>query len=138
MNKTYRDLMQYNTFEERLEYLRLYSEVGDVTFGYDRYMNQAFYKSTEWKQVRNYVILRDNGCDLGIKDRILYDDVLVHHINPVTRDDFKHSSSKLLDPDNLITVSLATHNYIHYGVQPLDKPIRFVTRTKDDTTLWKK
>lgn len=113
--KTYSELITIPTFEERFEYLKLDGQVGVETFGFNRYLNQAFYKSDEWLSIRDYVITRDNGCDLGVEGYEIYGRILIHHINPITKDDIVHRSKSLLDPENLITTVKRTHDAIHYG-----------------------
>lgn len=135
--KTYSELIELPTFKERFEYLKLNGRVGEDTFGYDRYLNQIFYKSKEWLSIRNYVITRDNGCDLGVPGReILGDKILIHHINPITKEDILNRSEKLLDPENLITTVKNTHDAIHYGSSDLlyEEPIE---RSKNDTCPWR-
>lgn len=134
--RTYSDLIQLPTFEERFRYLQLNSSVGKETFGFDRYLNQNFYRSAEWKRIRDKVIIRDNGCDLGIEDRLIYGRVIIHHMNPVTDRDIVDLTSFLLNPEYLICVSHNTHNAIHYGNEDLlmKGP---VIRTKNDTCPWK-
>lgn len=133
--RTYSELRRFDTFEERYEYLRLGGGVGESTFGFDRYINQAFYRSALWKQVRNQVIVRDNGCDLGILDRPINGGLLVHHINPMSVDDLIHHEEWVLNPEYLITTTHDTHNAIHYGDQSLlKKP--FTPRQMGDTKLW--
>ena len=134
--RTYSDLIQLPTFEERFRYLQLNSSVGKETFGFDRYLNQNFYRSAEWKRIRDKVIIRDNGCDLGIEDRLIYGRVIIHHMNPVTDKDVVDLTSFLLNPEYLICVSHNTHNAIHYGNEDLlmKGP---VIRTKNDTCPWK-
>ena len=134
--RTYSDLIQLPTFEERFRYLQLNSSVGKETFGFDRYLNQNFYRSVEWKRIRDKVIIRDNGCDLGIEDRLIYGRVIIHHMNPVTDRDIVDLTSFLLNPEYLICVSHNTHNAIHYGNEDLlmKGP---VIRTKNDTCPWK-
>jgi hypothetical protein len=133
--RTYSELRRFDTFEERYEYLRLGGGVGESTFGFDRYINQAFYRSTLWKQVRNQVIVRDNGCDLGILDYPINGSLLVHHINPMSVDDLIHHEEWVLNPEYLITTTHDTHNAIHYGDQSLlKKP--FTPRQMGDTKLW--
>lgn len=134
-SRTYSELSLLETFEERFRYLALKGTVGDATFGFDRYMNQQFYRSAEWRHIRNRVIVRDNGCDLGIEGHEIYTGLYIHHMNPMTVDDIKHSESRILDPDNLITTCHRTHNAIHYGderllIQP------YVERRPGDTKLW--
>jgi len=133
--RTYSELRRFDTFEERYEYLRLGGGVGESTFGFDRYINQAFYRSSLWKQVRNQVIVRDNGCDLGILDYPINGSLLVHHINPMSIDDLIHHEEWVLNPEYLITTTHDTHNAIHYGDQSLlKKP--FTPRQMGDTKLW--
>lgn len=133
-NKRYSDLIYLETFEERFDYLKLGGEVGESTFGHGRFMNQGFYKSTEWLKVRRDVILRDGGCDLGTPGLYIYGDLLVHHINPLTPEDFERGSMKLLSMENLITTTPDTHNAIHFGGEPPRK--EFVERRPGDTKLW--
>lgn len=138
MIKSYTELSRLQTFEERFEYLRLYGRVGKDTFGFDRIFNQMFYRSNEWKQVRNYVITRDNGCDLGVEGYEIYGQrIIIHHINPITLEDIENHSDILLDPENLITTIHSTHNAIHYGDENLivREPIE---RTRNDTCPWKR
>lgn len=134
--KRYSELIRLSSFEERYEYLRLNGQVGIDTFGFDRYMNQNFYKSKEWKHIRDYVIVRDNGCDLGIDGRDIFGRILIHHMNPISQDDITYSTDYLLDPEFLICVSHNTHNAIHYGDSNLliKEPIQ---RTKNDTCPWR-
>lgn len=134
--KTYSELIALPTFEERYEYLRLNGRVGQDTFGFDRYLNQNFYRSAEWRRIRDRVIVRDNGCDLAIDDRIIYGKILIHHMNPITDKDLFNLSDILLDPEYLICVSHNTHNAIHYGdgERLVKDPI---VRTKNDTCPWK-
>lgn len=134
--KTYSQLITLPTFIERYKYLKLEGVVGDETFGFDRYLNQIFYKSIEWKSVRDHVIVRDNGCDLGIEDRIIGERILVHHMNPIRVEDIKIRSEFLLNPEYLICVSKNTHNAIHYGDSELliTEPIE---RSKNDTCPWR-
>ena len=134
--KTYSELITIPTFEERFEYLRLNGKVGEESFGFDRYMNQSFYRSPEWKRVRDFVITRDYGCDLGVDGREIYGRILIHHMNPISQDDILHSSDFLLDPEYLITVSHETHNAIHYGDASLLSRAP-VERTKNDTCPWR-
>lgn len=134
--RTYDELITYPTFEERYNFLRLVGKVGEETFGYDRYINQMFYRSKEWKRIRDIVILRDNGCDLGVEGYDIHDKVLIHHMNPITADDIKYTSEYLMDPCYLITVSFNTHQAIHYGTQfnLITNPIE---RRPNDTSPWK-
>lgn len=134
--KSYHELRHLKTFEERFEYLSLKGLVGVDTFGFDRVFNQQFYRSLEWRRVRDEVILRDNACDLGIEGYDIHGRVLVHHIIPITMDDIRNQSDLLLSPDNLITVTHTTHNAIHYGdASLLLKPL-LNERKPGDTKLW--
>ena len=136
--RTYSELSKLKTFRERYEYLKLDGTVGEETFGFDRYINQMFYKSEEWKRIRNYVITRDNGCDLGIQDRKIVDSViLVHHMNPITKEDIINKNEIILDPEYLITTIKPTHNAIHYGDESLLNE-DLVIRSKNDTCPWKR
>jgi hypothetical protein len=133
--RTYRELRRLETFEERFEYLSLKGEVGQATFGFDRWINQQFYRSAQWKRVRSQVILRDNGCDLGVPGYDIRAQLVVHHMNPVTVEDVEVGRSWILDPDFLITTTHRTHNAIHYGDDSLlVKPP--VERRAGDTKLW--
>ncbi len=135
--KSYEDLIRLSTYDERLEYLRIFGTVGKDTFGFDRYLNQRFYRSNEWKHLRKQIFLRDNGCDLGLEGYDILDpgSVIIHHINPLSIDDFKDSTDLLFDPNNLITVSRWTHNLIHYGDSE-HIPVAY-TRSPNDTCPWK-
>lgn len=140
--KTYSDLLKIPDFEGRREYLRLHGSVGRETFGYDRYLNQYFYQKTaEWKKVRDYCILRDKACDLAHPDHEIFPMgrrkvILVHHMNPITKDDILEHSDQIIDPEFLITTSLDTHNYIHYGLDPKRPPI-VTERTPNDMIPWR-
>lgn len=135
MTRTYSELAHIFTFEERYEYLRLRGEVGSATFGYDRWINQGFYQSREWRQMRQHVIARDLGCDLGIEGYDIHVNLLVHHMNPLTADDIAHGDESIIDPEFLITTTQRTHNAIHYGDErQLRKP--FKPRLPGDTALW--
>lgn len=137
MIRTYSDLQEYETFEERFAYLSLDGSVGQDTFGFDRYINQMFYTSSEWKRIRQHVILRDGGCDLGIPDREIRATLLVHHINPMRKEDLIHGAEWVLDPEYLITTMHSTHNAIHFGSADL-LPKPFIERVPGDTRLWGK
>lgn len=134
--RTYTELSKLETFEDRYKYLRLGGNVGEETFGFDRFLNQTFYKSPEWKKVRDYVILRDNGCDLGIPGREIHGKVLIHHMNPIGAKDILNRTEYLLDPEYLITTVHDTHNAIHYGDESL-LPQEPIVRTKNDTCPWR-
>jgi hypothetical protein len=133
--RTYSELRRLETFEERYFYLRLQGVLGESTFGFDRWINQHFYKSREWKSVRERVIVRDNGCDLGIPGFEIYSGLLVHHMNPISLEDIEHGADWILDSNYLITTSLRTHNAIHYGDESL-LPRGPVERKSGDTKLW--
>lgn len=134
--KRYSELILLPTFEERYKYLQLNGIIGDETFGFDRYINQMFYRSQEWKQIRDYVIVRDNGCDLGVEGHEIRGKILIHHMNPIGIKDIQQVNKFLLDPEYLITTMLSTHNAIHYGDESLlvTDPIE---RSKNDTCPWK-
>lgn len=133
--RTYSELITFDTFKDRFNYLKLGGAVGQDTFGFDRYLNQAFYKSKEWKGIRNQIILRDNSCDLGIPERDIYDRVYVHHMNPISVGDLENEDY-LMNPEFLICTTKQTHNAIHYG--NLDSTIQIPKeRTKGDTCPWK-
>lgn len=134
--RRYSELCELKTFEERYEYLKLNGVVGSETFGFDRFLNQKFYKSPEWKKVRDQVIIRDNGCDLGMEGHDIYKKVIIHHMNPILQKDIEYATEYLLDPEYLICVSHETHNAIHYGDenQLVKGP---VIRTPNDTCPWK-
>lgn len=135
MNRSYSDLRKLDTFDERFEYLKLSGGVGRATFGFDRYINQTFYASREWENVRRHVILRDSGCDLGILGYEIHYQPLIHHMNPMTVDDLIHKESWVIDPEFLITTTQITHNNIHFGAKNLYP--RVVTERKpSDTKLW--
>lgn len=133
--RSYSDLRRYRSFEERFEYLKLEGGVGQATFGFDRYLNQKFYTSREWQDARQYVILRDEGCDLGIPGYEIHIGPIIHHMNPMNIDDIKHQEDWILDPEFLITTTHSTHNAIHYGVSNL-VPKVVTNRTPNDTKLW--
>ena len=135
--KTYSELITIPTFEERYRYLRLGGKVGSETFGFDRWLNQTFYKDPEWLAVRNSVIIRDNGCDLGIPGREIHSRILVHHMNPITKEDIIHRSKFLLDPEYLICTIKNTHDAIHYGDESL-LILDPVSRTRNDTCPWRR
>jgi hypothetical protein len=133
--RTYHELSQIETFEERFDYLKLKEALGRKTFGFDRWINQRFYKSREWRRAKNYVITRDDGCDLGIPGFEIYSGLLVHHMNPMSVEDIKQNKEWIFDPNFLITTSHQTHNAIHYGDESL-LPRGPIERRSGDTTLW--
>jgi len=133
--RTYSEMSQYSSFESRFNYLKIGGHVGHSTFGHQRHLNQVFYLSREWKDVRNEVILRDMGRDLGILGREIHRGILVHHMNPVSPEEILHRDPSILDPEFLVTVSDRTHNAIHYGdISLLDRGYK--PRTPNDTILW--
>lgn len=133
--RSYSELRSLNTFEDRFEYLKLGGGVGRATFGFDRYINQQFYASREWADVRNFVVVRDNGCDLGIPGYEIHVNALIHHMNPMGVEDILHKEDWILDPEFLITTTQHTHNGIHYGKENL-YPKVVTQRTPGDTRLW--
>lgn len=134
--RTYSELRTFETFEERYDYLRLLGEVGEATFGSERYLNQTFYRSAEWKRIRNHVIARDNGCDLGIPGREIHDKIIIHHMNPMQAADLIHGNADILEPEFLISVTHNTHNAIHYGDRT--KLVRaYSPRMPGDTVPWR-
>lgn len=135
MIRTYSDLRRLETLEDRYHYLKLNGAVGKDTFGFDRYLNQDFYRSVLWRRARDYVIARDLGCDLGVDGYEIHDGIYVHHMNPMTPDDIKHSNLDILDPEFLISVTLRTHNAIHYGNENQLRK-EYVPRRPGDTKLW--
>lgn len=134
---TYSELIKIPTFKDRFEYLKLTGEVGNDTFGFDRYLNQTFYKSTIWRKIRNQVIVRDNGCDMAHPDYPIAGKIVIHHLNPVDQDDVIYQRDILLNPEFLVCVSLITHNAIHYGSQEL-LPSDPIERKPNDTCPWRK
>lgn len=134
--RTYSELVTLKTFEERFKYLQLNGVVGEQTFGFDRYINQIFYQSREWKSIRNQVILRDNGCDLGVEGYEIVGKILIHHMNPITAKDIERRSDILMNPEYLISTVHNTHNAIHYGDEGLlvKAPIE---RKPNDTCPWR-
>lgn len=135
--RTYTELIAIPDFQARFEYLKLDGEVGQDTFGFDRYLNQQFYRSKRWLAVRDAVIIRDNGCDLAHPDYQIGGKVLIHHLNPITKEDILHDSGLIIDPEFLVCVSQRTHNAIHYGdARLIQTPL--TERSKYDTCPWRK
>jgi hypothetical protein len=133
--RTYSELIELDTFEDRYRYLALRGSVGYSTFGFDRYIGQNFYTSREWRQIRQHLILRDNGCDLGLDGYEIHGKLLIHHMNPLTVEDITHGDDSIIDPEYLITTTHQTHNAIHYGDErQLPRPL--VARSPGDTRLW--
>lgn len=137
MIRTYNELIKFKTFKERFEYLKLDGSVGNDTFGFDRYINQKFYRSQQWKTIRDKIIVRDNACDLALNGHDIYGKIIIHHMNPIRVEDILDLNEYLLNPDYLICVSLPTHNAIHYGdYNNLNNET--IQRTKNDTCPWKR
>ena len=133
--RRYSELKRIDSFEERFEYLSLRGTVGESTFGFERHINQSFYRSVEWRQIRHHVIARDLGCDMAFPEHEIHDRVIIHHMNPMTVSEIVHGEEQILNPDYLITVSHNTHNAIHYGDSNLlPKPL--IERRPGDTRLW--
>lgn len=135
--RTYTELSTFQTFDERFDYLKLNSKIGIATFGYDRYLNQIFYTSPEWKKLRDEIILRDNGNDLGLEGYPIYGKAVIHHINPITLDDVLDHSPDVFNPEYLICVSHKTHNAIHYGNDDYKRTMNVVERRPNDTIPWR-
>jgi hypothetical protein len=133
--RTYSELARIPDFVGRYQYLKLRGAVGEATFGFDRWMNQDFYRSREWKRIRHHVIARDNGCDLGVEGYEIYDRIYIHHMNPMTSDDIIHGDEAILDPEFLISTTHLTHNAIHYGDER-QLPRQLIERRPGDTKLW--
>lgn len=134
--KTYSELIRLEKYMDRYQYLMLSGRVGQETFGYERFLNQSLYKSYEWRSVRDEVIVRDHGCDLGMEGYEIYGSIIVHHMNPITMDDIQNRDEDIFNPEYLVSTSFSTHNAIHYGDEGLliTEPI---IRTKNDTCPWK-
>ena len=137
MIRSYSELMKLKTFDERFKYLMLNGKVAEDTFGYDRYINQKFYKSKEWMDVRDYVIIRDNGFDLGVVGNPINGRILIHHMNPITKEDIIHCSDLLLNPEYLISTCKQTHDAIHYG-STNPRSIEVTERFQNDTCPWRR
>ena len=135
--RTYRELIQLPTLKERFRYLKLSGAVGKATFGYDRYLNQNFYRSQDWKRLRNEIIVRDDGCELGLEGHPIAGRIFIHHINPIDDEDIINSTEYLMNPDYLICVSHDMHNAIHYGNEDILRAKDFMPRTPNDTCPWK-
>lgn len=133
--RTHEELCSLRTFDERFEYLKLNGRVSDLTFGFDRYLNQMFYRSPMWLKTRRDIIVRDLGCDLGLEGYELYSKIIIHHMNPISKEDILNNADYLLNPNYLISTCLRTHNAIHYGEQ---SPNIITERRMDDTCPWKR
>lgn len=136
MIRCYSDLILLESFKERYDYLKLHGKVGEETFGLDRYVNQSLYRSRKWKRIRAQVIIRDNGCDLGVDGRELSEYIIVHHMNPITLEDIEEERDSVFDPEYLICCSTRTHKAIHFGDENL-LPKEFIGRRPNDTCLWR-
>jgi hypothetical protein len=137
ITKCYSELITLPTFLDRYEYLKIGGKVGAETFGHDRYLNQLLYRSDEWREFRDWVIIRDNGCDLACIGFQLYERILIHHINPITANDIVRRDPKVFDPENVISTCLNTHNAIHYGDASM-LALLPLERTPNDTCPWRK
>lgn len=135
MIKTYSEMKRLATFEERLGYLLLSGRIGEATFGFQRFVNQSFYSSGRWREIRNQVIIRDDGCDMGLPDYPIYSRVYIHHINPVSLEQLENDDPILFDMENLVCVSYDTHAAIHYGAASYSPPT-VINRSPGDTKLW--
>lgn len=135
--RTFSELSRFSTFEDRYRYLALRGQVGELTFGYDRWINQRFYRSREWKLIRSHVIARDMGCDLGVEGYEIYERIIIHHMNPMAAENIVHGDDDIVDPEFLISTTHNTHNAIHYGDESL-LPRLFAARKSGDTQLWKR
>ena len=135
--RTYSELIKLETFEERFRYLELSGTVGAETFGFDRYLNQNFYTSDEWKRLRNQIIIRDNGCDLGVSGYDIHTVILIHHMNPISVKDVLAHNDLLINPEYLITTRLSTHNGIHYGDDSILQSYSVIERRPGDTCPWR-
>ena len=133
--RSYSEMQQFHTFNDRYDYLRLRASVGESTFGFDRWINQQFYRSTQWKRIRDVVIARDLGMDLGVPGHDIFDRVYIHHMNPMRVEDLDAGDPDVLNPEYLITTTHTTHNAIHYGDESM-LPQPFVERRPGDTQLW--
>lgn len=133
--RTYSELRRIDDFTERFRYLQLRGQVAEKTFGFDRWINQEFYRSREWRRIRDHVIVRDNGCDMGVEDWEIHDGIYIHHMNPMTVEDITSGDPSILDPEFLISVTHRTHNAIHYGDEGL-LPRPLIQRAPGDTKLW--
>lgn len=134
--RTYKELSRIETYEDRYEYLKIGGSVGAASFGFDRYLNQALYRSDEWKRVRDKVIIRDNGCDMGMEEWPIQGHVIIHHMNPITEEDILNRNPEIFNPEYLICVSHNTHNAIHYGNEDILQHA-YVGRSPGDTCPWR-
>lgn len=137
MTRNYTELLQLDSLEDRFEYLAIGGQVGATTFGFDRWVNQQFYRSREWQLIRNHVIARDVGMDLGVDDHSIHGSIYIHHMNPLVLEDITEGTDNLIDPEFLISCAHNTHNAIHYGDRSL-LPQPYVERRPGDTTPWRR
>lgn len=137
MIRTYSELVKLETFDDRFRYLQLNGEVGKDTFGFDRFLNQDFYRSKEWKRARDLVIARDLGCDLGVEGFEIHGKLMIHHMNPITPKDIMEFTDYLVDPEYLVCVSYDTHNALHFGDDSILEANKLITRKPNDTCPWK-
>lgn len=137
IKKLYSELIQIEDFIKRYEYLKIGGAIGAITFGHDRYLNQIFYRSPEWIRFRNQIIIRDQGCDLAHLDHEITKKIIIHHLNPITKEDILNRSPNLFDPENVVCTSLRTHNAIHYGDDSLLEIYKITIRRPNDTIPWK-
>lgn len=137
MTKTYNDVIQLKTFQERLQYCALRGHVSELTFGHNRYMNQLLYRNPKWKQFRRDIIIRDHGRDLAVEGYELDENIQIHHLNPITVDDILNQSPSIYDPNNVICTSQTTHNYIHYGLPNTEVRFMIADRKPNDTIPWR-
>lgn len=138
MIRSYKELVKLDNYEDRYLYLLLGDKIGEDTFGFDRYLNQTFYKSSEWRHLRNEIIIRDNGCDLGMSGFDIYGKIIIHHMNPIRKNDILNATDYLMNPDFLICVSMDTHNAIHYGDKNYLDRFKDISRSPNDTCPWRK
>jgi hypothetical protein len=138
MIRSYKELVKLDNYEDRYLYLLLGDKIGEDTFGFDRYLNQTFYKSSEWKRLRNEIIIRDNGCDLGMSGFDIYGKIIIHHMNPIRKNDILNATDYLMNPDFLICVSMDTHNAIHYGDKNYLDRFKDVSRSPNDICPWRR
>ena len=136
--KTYSELITFKTCEDRFNYLKLNGSVGVETFGFDRYLNQKFYASREWKKIRDKVIMRDNGCDLGIEGYDIYGKIIIHHLNPISTKNITDLDDIAINPEFLITTTHDTHNAIHFGDDSILRKGKVIERKPNDTCPWRK
>lgn len=135
--KNYNELINLDTFEERFEYLKTESIIGNPTFGYERYLNQYLYGTTTWRRFRNQIILRDGGCDLAVPDYLIFGGITIHHIVAITPEDIKERSPLVFDPNNVVCTSNQTHRLIHYSAE-CNNPYEIIERSRNDTIPWKR